>query len=66
MEQVLVKTFENLPGVELAKNLLAAERVWPMVRGCSLSGCQGGGGSTLLIVKKEELGRARLILGIEF
>ncbi len=65
MEQVVVKTFENLPEAELARNLLAAEKVWSMTRGGALSGYQGGGGLTSLIVKMEDLERPRLILGIE-
>lgn len=65
MEQVVVKTFKNLPEAELAKGLLAAEKVWSMVRGGVLSAYQNGGGETYVIVKTEDLERARLILGIE-
>lgn len=65
MEQVVVKTFRNLSEAELAKGLLAAEKVWSMVRGGNLSAYHNSGGETMLVVKETDLERAQLILGVE-
>jgi hypothetical protein len=64
MEAVEIQYYFNRAEAELARNLLHEEKVWSMVRMGNSHGYSAAGGATL-VVKPEDVEKAKVILGIE-
>lgn len=63
MKTITLKYFTNSSEAELAKNLLAAEGVWSMIRRGDLQAYDSGSSGASLEVKEEDTDKAQEIIG---